>query len=242
VSATDEGVPRGRGRVRAVAVVVPARDEEELLPACLDALDTARTWLLELDPRLRCQVFVALDSCHDATAAVVAARRGATAVPVSFGQVGATRAAGVRAAARWAGGDPAELWVASTDADTVVPPDWLREQVLLARAGVELVVGTVQPDPSDLTPVERELWWARHTMADGHEHVHGANLGFTLAAHDRVGGFPHLPLHEDVELVRRMRESGVVCTAPGALRVTTSGRRSNRAPGGFAAYLDELGA
>jgi GT2 family glycosyltransferase len=238
----DPGARRELDRVRAVAVVVPARDEAELLPRCLDALAEARTRLLELHPQVVCRVFVALDSCHDATPAVVAARPGVTAVSVSFGQVGATRAAGVRAAARWAREDPAEVWVASTDADTVVPPDWLAAQVALAEAGAELVVGTVQPDPSDLTPVERELWWARHTMADGHEHVHGANLGFTLAAHDRVGGFPHLPLHEDVELVRRMRESGVVCTAPGALRVTTSGRRSNRAPGGFAAYLDELGA
>jgi hypothetical protein len=241
VSSTDLGASDDVDRVRAVAVVVPARDEEELLPACLDALDVARTRLLEFVPRLRCRVFVALDSCHDATAAV-AARPGTTTVPVAFGQVGATRAAGVRAAAQWAGGDPAEVWVANTDADTLVPPDWLRTQLLLARTGVELVVGTVQPDPQDLTPVERELWWARHTMPDGHEHVHGANLGFTLAAHDRVGGFPHLPLHEDVELVRRMREAGVVWTAPGALRVTTSGRRSNRAPGGFAAYLDDLGA
>ena len=238
----DPGARREHGRVRAVAVVVPARDEEELLPRCLDALEAARVGLLELDPQLRCRVFVVLDSCHDATAAVVAARPGVTAVPVSFGQVGAARAAGVRAVARWAREDPAEVWVANTDADTVVPPEWLAAQVRLARTGVELVVGTVQPDPGDLTPVERELWWARHTMPDGHEHVHGANLGFTLEAYRAAGGFPHLPVHEDVELVRRMREAGVVGAAPGALRVTTSGRRSNRAPGGFAAYLDDLGA
>jgi glycosyltransferase involved in cell wall biosynthesis len=238
----DPGARHDLRRVRAVAVVVPARDEEELLPRCLDALEAARSELLGRHPRLPCRVFVALDSCHDASAEVVASRPDVTAVPVSFGQVGATRAAGVRAAGQWARQDAAAVWVASTDADTVVPPDWLSAQVALAEAGADLVVGTVQPDPGDLGAAEWERWWARHTMPDGHEHVHGANLGFTLAAHDRVGGFPHLPLHEDVELVRRIREAGLTCVAPGALRVTTSGRRSNRAPGGFAAYLDDLGA
>lgn len=229
--------------IRAVAVVVPARDEEELLPRCLDSLESARRSLRERHPDLPCRVFVALDSCHDATAALVAARAGVTAVPVSFGQVGATRDAGVRAAARWVGDeDRATVWIACTDADTVVGPSWLVDQVALAGEGHDLVVGTVQPDPGDLDARELGLWWERHTMPDGHEHVHGANLGFSLAAYDRAGGFPHVPLHEDVEIVRRMREAGVVHAAPGGLRVTTSGRRHNRAPGGFAAYLDDLGA
>jgi glycosyltransferase involved in cell wall biosynthesis len=229
--------------VAALAVVVPARDEERLLPACLDSLALAVQSLVDARPTIACRVFVVLDSCVDGTADVVAGRRGVTAVPVAAGRVGAARAAGVEAAAEWARGvDPSRTWVASTDADTVVPPHWLTAQVALAGDGHSLVVGTVLPDPRDLTDHEHALWRERHALGDGHEHVHGANLGFTLAAYRRVGGFPHLPVHEDVGLVRALRRSGVPWIAAGGLAAVTSGRREARAPHGFASYLDGLGA
>ncbi|WP_200956428.1 glycosyltransferase [Nocardioides sp. Soil777] len=229
--------------VAALAVVVPARDEERLLPACLDSLAFAVQSLTDARPTIACRVFVVLDSCVDGTADIVAGRRGVTAVPVAAGRVGAARAAGVEAAAEWARGvDPSRTWVASTDADTVVPPHWLTAQVALAADGHALVVGTVLPDPRDLTDHEHALWRERHVLGDGHEHVHGANLGFTLAAYRRVGGFPHLPVHEDVELVRALRASGVSWIAAGGVAAVTSGRREARAPHGFAAYLDGLGA
>lgn len=228
---------------RSLAVVVPARDEEQLLPACLDAVDRAVAALALAHPDVACRVFVVLDTCEDGTAEVVAGRPGVVAVPVSVGQVGAARDAGVRAAVRWSRGtDPARVWIASTDADTVVPPHWLTAQVALASEGHALVVGTVQPDPRDLTDAERALWWARHSTRDGHEHVHGANLGLSLEAYRAVGGFPHLPVHEDVELVGAVRRSGARWIAAGGLAAVTSGRRSARAPHGFAAYLDGLGA
>jgi glycosyltransferase involved in cell wall biosynthesis len=228
---------------RALAVVVPARDEEQLLPACLDSLDRATHELVRAHPATACRVFVVLDSCTDGTAEVVAGRAGVTAVPVSSGQVGAARSAGVDAAARWASGcDPTRTWIASTDADTVVPPHWLTAQVALAAEGHELVVGTVHPDPRDLTAREHALWLERHVLGDGHEHVHGANLGFALAAYRAVGGFAHLPVHEDVDLVGRLRGSGVAWRATGGMAAVTSGRRAARAPQGFATYLDGLGA
>ena len=85
-------------------------------------------------------------------------------------------------------------------------------------------------------------WHQRHTTADGHDHVHGANLGFSLEAYRAVGGFPLLPTHEDVGLVTALREAGVPSLATGAVPVVTSGRRTGRAPDGFAPYLDGLGA
>ncbi len=227
----------------ALAVVIPARDEELLLPGCLDSVATAIDRLVAADPTIRCRAFVVLDSCRDRTADVVAARRAVTAVPVRAGQVGAARAAGVAAAAEWSQpADPSRVWISSTDADTVVPGHWLTAQVALARAGNELVVGTVRPSPQDLTDLEHALWRERHSTREGHEHVHGANLGFALEAYRRVGGFPHLPTHEDVELVRALRGAGIAWIASGGLEAVTSGRRAGRAPDGFAAYLDGLGA
>lgn len=230
-------------RVDAVAVVIPARNEEELLPGCLDAVARAVEELRRTYPGLPCRTFVVLDACRDQSAAVVAGRRDTTAVTVEAGVVGVARAAGVRAAAGWAeaAGSTAP-WVAGTDADTVVPPHWLATQVALAGGGVDLVVGTVEPRADDLSPAVVAAWRARHTLADGHAHVHGANLGFSLDAYDAVGGFAPLPTHEDVELVRSIRASGRAWVASGAIPVTTSGRRVARAPDGFARYLDELGA
>lgn len=227
----------------AVAVVIPARDEEELLPRCLDSVAAALDTLALVHPEIQARVFVVLDSCRDGSAELVARRAGVTAVPVAVGCVGAARAAGVSSAIVWASTPPRDpLWLASTDADSSVPRDWLVGQVDLAILGHELVVGTVRPAPGDLTATELDEWRGRHTLADGHHHVHGANLGFALAAYRAVGGFRSLPVHEDLELVAALRRAGVTWVATGDLPVATSGRRTGRAPDGFAAYLDGLGA
>ena len=138
--------------------------------------------------------------------------------------------------------DRGDLWIANTDADSVVPPDWLVAQVRMAAAGRDLVVGTVRPRPDDLTPDVLGGLARAAQLSDGHEHVHGANLGFSLAAYLPVGGFAPLPVHEDVELVEAMRRASLDWVATGAIAVSTSGRRTARAPHGFASYLDGLGA
>ncbi|MDT0185999.1 glycosyltransferase [Microbacterium sp. ARD31] len=234
-------------RPDAVAVVVPARDEEVLLPACLDAVAVAVDALRREHPDVRTRVVVVLDACRDASAQVVAdradVRADVRALTTDAACVGVARGAGVDAAASWAAGVGARrLWLASTDADSVVPPDWLTSHLRWATAGMGLVVGTVEPRPGDLDPVARAAWHRRHTLADGHDHVHGANLGLTLAAYRSAGGFPPVPTHEDVRLVAAVRAAGVPHLATGAVPVVTSGRRIGRAPDGFADYLDGLGA
>lgn len=230
-------------RPDAVAVVVPARDEEALLPACLDAVAAAVDELACAHPDVRARVVVVLDACTDRSAQVVAGRPGITALTTQAGCVGVARAAGVEAAAAWAAaGGHAALWVASTDADSVVPPHWLTSHLGWAADGAGLAVGTVEPHPGDLSPAALSAWHRRHTAADGHDHVHGANLGFTLDAYRAAGGFPPVPTHEDVRLVQAMRDAGTPTVATGAVPVITSGRRTGRAPGGFAHYLEGLGA
>jgi hypothetical protein len=227
----------------AVAVVVPARDEETLLPACLDSVARAVAAVHATHPRVPTRVVVVLDACRDGSAEVVAGREGVSVLTTDAGCVGVARSEGVEAAAEWAKTvGSRSLWVASTDADSVVPPHWLTAQTGWAADGIGLVVGTVVPRPGDLSPAALSAWHQRHTTADGHDHVHGANLGFALDAYRSVGGFAPLHTHEDVLLVEEMRRAGVPTVATGSVPVVTSGRRTGRAPGGFAHYLDELGA
>lgn len=227
----------------AVGVVIPARDEEALLPACLDAVDVALRVLSDDRPEIVARVFVVLDACGDRSAEVVAGRPEVTAVVTQAGNVGVARSLGVAAAADWAAASGSEaLWVANTDGDSVVPRHWLRAQVRMARDGRDLVLGSVRPRPRDLSGEELALWRERHSSADGHAHIHGANLGFAWATYESVGGFAPIPTHEDVELVGAMRRAGVSWVASGRITVTTSGRRVARAPGGFADYLEDMGA
>lgn len=227
-----------RSRFDRLHVVVPARDEEQHLAGTLESVLAAarvvsRGWEVDVE------VTVVLDSCTDGSADVVSRYPGVHVVPVSVGLVGAARAAGVLHAT---GSAPAgqRTWIACADADTTVPTSWLSAQLLLAQHGHDLVVGTVSPDPADLRPGVLEAWRARHQLREGHPHVHGANLGFSLAAYHRVGGFASLASGEDVDLVERLRAAGVPWRATDRTRVLTSGRHLGRAEAGFAAYLREL--
>lgn len=225
-------------RMRELHVVVPAHEEQALLAGCLTAIDRAVAEVTRRPRAPRVRVTVVLDSCSDDSAAI-AARHGAIRVAVESRSVGRARAAGVAdVARRTAGLAPESVWIATTDADSVVPPSWLSAQLDLANDGLELVVGRVHPDRTDLAGEVLERWWRLH-RDPGQVSVHGANLGFTLATYGRAGGFPDLPEHEDVALVRGALEAGCRWTQDGPW-VRTSGRTSGRVAGGFSGFLRTL--
>ena len=227
-----------------LSVVLPARNEAGRLGDCLASIAAAIAVYAANPGSLPVDVVIALDSCTDDSAAVIARYPGTRDVQVREGSAGRARNAAVlsaRTVLGHAATRPGGMhWVAMTDADTRVPPHWLAAQVRLAEEGADVVVGTVEPDPAELDLLALGQWRSRHDLREHHPHVHGANLGFTLAAYDRVGGFPGAPLHEDVEFVRRARTLGLRVRATDLHRVTTSARRTGRSPGGFAAYLREL--
>ena len=222
---------------RAVAVVVPAHDEEQLLGACLDSIALAVDAARSVVPRVG--VWVVLDACTDGSASIADAA-GVEVITVDAHSVGTARAAGVRAALEAFDDVPARaIWTAHTDADSVVPPNWLTHQLHLARRGADVAVGTVRPDFRDLDVEQVEAWWATHTPGVANGHVHGANLGIRASALLDAGSFADAAVHEDVWLVDEIRSRGGHLIATDAAWVRTSGRPIGRAPGGYSRYLRE---
>jgi len=213
-----------------IAAVVPVPNEEGRLQACLSSLAHAA-----VHPSLaadRVVIVAVLDRCKDGSA--VLAHAGAdVVVDVDAGSVGAARAAGSACAIALGA-----RWLAHTDADTTVAPDWLVAQ-LAERADV--VCGTVAVSEwTALGQTMRRRFDARYRDVDGHRHVHGANLGVCASAYLRAGGFAPLRAHEDVDLVSRLERCGAHIAWSARPRVSTSARLRGRAPDGFAHYLRTL--
>lgn len=226
--------------IRSVGVIVPAHNEQELLPSCLASLRRAARALRGTPVHL----VVVADACRDRTVQV-ARRGGAAVVTTGARSVGAARAAGVREVLRRTRHlDPADLWLATTDADTVVPAGWLRQQARYADRRWDAVVGTVRvTDWSGYQPAVRSLFHERYARGTApRHHVHGANLGFRAAAYLSAGGFPDKPTAEDHALVASLIAAGGRVLRTSAVTVVTSARRAARAPHGFSGYLADLDA
>ena len=223
--------------IEAAGVVVPAHDEEELLPACLMALRYAAAAI-----SIPVHVIVVADTCTDQTAATARAC-GAAVISIGARNVGAARAAGMTGLLRLtAGRDPAATWLATTDADTVVPSGWLRRQLEYADAGWDVVLGTVTVSNWDGHPPHvPDAFERRYAFGAGpHPHVHGANLGIRASAYLAAGGFPPLRTAEDHALLAAATEAGCAVLQAGDLAVETSSRRQARAPEGFGQLLRTL--
>lgn len=225
-------------RITHALVVVPARDEQALISRCLDALDRAVASVRATHPHVSVRTLIVADACTDGTESIVRSNGTAELVVSHAGRVGAAREHGIRLVLEdLADVDAAAVWIANTDADSAVPDNWLTHQLDLADEGTDVLVGTVRPDPRDLTPEQDAAWLATHERGRPNGHVHGANLGLRASAHVGAGGFDAVEEHEDNLLVRRLQDSGAVITASDAAEVVTSGRATGRTPGGYAAYL-----
>jgi hypothetical protein len=108
-------------------------------------------------------ILVMADACTDQTVDAASAGQ-AQVISISARNVGMARAAGVQELLRrMAGTDPAAVWLATTDADSLVPGDWLRRQLAYANQQWDVVLGTVtvadwEDHPAHVTAVYQALY------------------------------------------------------------------------------------
>jgi glucosyl-3-phosphoglycerate synthase len=253
LSAARSGGPLGSPQdwLRAV-VVVPARDEEARIGACLEAL--ARQ--VEVEPE-EFEVIVVLDACVDGTAAAVEAARTRLprltvhVVPGPGRGAGPARATGMDVGcARLEAVGREDGLIASTDADSIAAPDWIARQLEAIAGGAEAIGGEILLDPDEaagLPPgvlAEREAQLAsrtREAAARGpaeHAHFSGASLGVTPRAYRRAGGMAWLAALEDQELEDRLVATGVRIHRLRPVSVVTAARTEGRAERGLARDLE----
>lgn len=213
-----------------IGVIVPAHDEEKLIEACLLSIRRASRHADLQGEEVK--ILVVIDACTDATGPL-ARHSGASTVDVTCRNVGMARKIGadllVAQGARW---------LAFTDADSEVSPDWLACQLALET---DVVCGTVSvADWSDYGESLQRHFELTYSDRDGHAHIHGANLGVSTQAYLAAGGFEGVETGEDVALVDALRRNGATIAWSAAPRVVTSARAAFRAPSGFGATLQRI--
>lgn len=233
--------------IEAVAVIVPAHDEAAVVGAAMQSLSRSAQ-----QSAVPVTAVMVLDSCSDDTGAIVRSHirtdRSIEWLYVSTRcrRASSSRDAGLTTIAEHLQGrcPTSRVAVLSTDADSVVPTDWIVDHIGRLDAGADAVAGVV-----DLASESNELcyerWRAEYTTlfrADGtHPHVHCANLAVRLDVLGAAGGFGDLSRAEDIDLWRRM---GALPTT--RLRsdqtsvVRTSARLDGRVVGGFATALGQF--
>ena len=243
--------------VAKAAIVVPARNEEDLIAPCLDALGHQQ----EVSPSDYLIVLVA-NNCADETVnrAIAWASGRAQAICIaevtfaSDGNVGRARRVGCDLAAELS---PATGTLLTTDADCQVDPDWV-VQSLWHLERVPAVCGLVVPDPVALANFPAVVHEAGHLEYlyrqlvlefqslmhpdplnpwPFHGRAAGASMGFRRQAYDAVNGFQPLSRNEDVDIIRRLKLEGFAVKFADSVRVTASCRFDGRAPGGMADAL-----
>ncbi|POF62622.1 glycosyl transferase [Novacetimonas maltaceti] len=239
---------------RSLVAAIPVRNEAERIGHCLHALATQQGACLT-------HAVLLLNNCTDATADRV--RDVAAYLPFSLSLIertyplpiahaGTARCEAMEEAATVAGPDGILM---TTDADSMVAPDWLARNLAALDAGADAVCGRALIDPADALLIPDSLHaddraemayatlldrihdlidpdphdpWPRHT-----EHS-GASIAVRVGAWRQAGGIPPLPLGEDRGFLAALRRMDAAIRHAPDVTVRVSGRTVGRARGGMA--------
>jgi hypothetical protein len=247
-----------------LTVGVPARDEAQTIGRTLSAL-ARQTNAGAFD------VVVFANNCTDATARLARAAGRSNpqlriavvegALPPSAANVGSARKILLDGVAERfiSAGRPHGI-VATTDADTVVAPDWVRRTREEMRRA-EAVAGFVEIGPEDqlaMPPAVRALyghetafrraWTQLESLIDPrpedpfprHGAFVGASMAVTAELYVRAGGIPPIACLEDREFLAALRRVDARIRHSLDVRAFTSDRRQGRVAGGFGTFVNHL--
>ena len=236
-----------------IVVAIPARNEADRIQACLVALSQQQH-----PPHA---VLLLLNNCSDTTASIAQSLSSnlrfdlhsvSHTFPSAQANAGQARRMAMALAAKRAGPDGILL---TTDADTIVPPDWVRRNRTALLQGADLVCGRAVIDPIEALDIpahlhaddarERhlialldEIAWIvdpdPHDPLPRHTEASGASLAVWVTAFDRVGGVPAVTTGEDRAFMQALQRIDARIRHDPAIEVVVSGRIMGRAEGGMA--------
>jgi len=239
-----------------VCVVVPARDEEDLIGRCLETLATQEGVAPD-----EYEILLILDRCTDERG-TRAREIGAAHPPLRLRMLagpgegsGPARRVGMDAAcARLLQvGRPGGL-IACTDADTVVASDWLAAQLRAASQGARAIGGRIEladdgslPESVCLRHAEQGRLRHERLLAEPgpageaqHWQFSGASLALQAQVYSEIGGLDPLTALEDEGLERVLIEHRIPIERLLSVRVTTSPRLVGRASRGLSYDLARI--
>lgn len=242
------------------AIVVPAKDEEKRITACLDAAGLA----IARAGGLNVGLVLVVNNTTDATAARALdwaaehARVAVTVIDCTFAAsgagVGAARRLGLDAACARLHPHGALL---ITDADTRVRADWVMRN-LAELETADLICGTVLAHPDELHSLpaaiaahgsaEQEYLMASirlearldplpHDPAPAHHSAGGASMAVPRRVYEAVGGMPPLQVCEDRAFAAGVEAHDYRLRFSASPVVETSCRMTGRTGGGMAGTL-----
>jgi glucosyl-3-phosphoglycerate synthase len=230
-------------------VVVPARDEQDRIETCLEAL-AAQTI-----GRHTFETILVADRCRDRTEHVAretAERLGLSLTIVQGPGEGSGPARGLGmdlAALRLRSlGIPRGL-IASTDADSEPASDWLERQLAHLERGADVIAGAIElaGEGAELPAavLDRRRRDAERRMAEiaasdpgaAHHHFAGASLGVSADVYRRVGGIDATPALEDEAFAGALALHKIPILRPADVRVRTAVRTDGRAARGLSVDL-----
>jgi GT2 family glycosyltransferase len=256
----------GRVSFRCV-VAIPAKDEVERLPACLDALarQTGGSGASLRGGGFAVVLFA--NNCRDGTAEL--ARKIASRLPYRlhiieedlshpFAHAGEARGRAMDAALALLAESPAvSPVILTTDADSRVGPNWIDANLAAIDAGADAVLGRLALDEEGLRlplalhqrgALEDEyecLLVEMNALLDPvawnpwphHATVSGASIAIAADVYRAIGGLPKTPVGEDKALIAELLRHGARIRYSNEIEVITSARLQGRAPGGVADTL-----
>lgn len=179
---------------RRVSVIIPARNEEASISDCLQSL------MNQTYPASLFEILVVNDHSEDRTEEIV---RGFNQSNIKLlnlrdhipsGPINSYKKKAIETAVAAAGGD----WILCTDADCILPPDWIRSMVLFANLNqcVFIAAPVTMPSNRTLLSIFQALDFSCLQGITGavvfkkiHCMCNGANIGYDRKIFEEIGGF-----------------------------------------------------